>query len=143
MRLAAAPDPDERLKLDGCLALGPNLSIDTCFLTSALATMQAAMLLILCAVCGNTANLLLARAGVRRREMSIRLAIGAGRGRLVRLVLVENLILALLGSLLGAAIAVWGTDALRAGEERDAIAEGHGAIVRGFCYDSRRGGHAP
>jgi len=84
------------------------------FMTSALATLQAAMLLILFAVCGNTANLLLARASVRRREMSIRLAIGAGRARLIRLVLVENVILALIGSLLGAAMAVWGTDALRA-----------------------------
>jgi hypothetical protein len=33
-RLAAAPDPESRLLLDGCLALGPNLSLDTCFLTS-------------------------------------------------------------------------------------------------------------
>ena len=51
MRLAAMPDPDARLRLDGCLALGANLSIDTCFLTSALATLQdrddAALLAIL------------------------------------------------------------------------------------------------
>jgi serine/threonine protein kinase len=40
MRLAAAPDPESRLRLDGCLALGPNLSIETCFLTSALATLK-------------------------------------------------------------------------------------------------------
>ena len=40
MRLAAAPDPEARLHLDGCLALGTNLSIDTCFLTSALATLK-------------------------------------------------------------------------------------------------------
>jgi serine/threonine protein kinase len=40
MRLAAAPDPESRLRLDGCLALGPNLSKDTCFLTSALATLK-------------------------------------------------------------------------------------------------------
>jgi hypothetical protein len=39
MRLAAAPDPESRLRLDGCLALGANLSIDTCFLTSELATL--------------------------------------------------------------------------------------------------------
>jgi putative ABC transport system permease protein len=84
------------------------------FMTSALATLQAAMLLILFAVCLNTANLLLARASARRREMSVRLAIGAGRARLVRLVLVEHVMLALLGSLAGAALAVWGTDALRA-----------------------------
>jgi serine/threonine protein kinase len=40
LRLAAAPDPESRLRLDGCLALGPNLSIETCFLTSALATLK-------------------------------------------------------------------------------------------------------
>ena len=40
MRLAAAPDPEPRLRIDGCLALGANLSIDTCFLTSALATLN-------------------------------------------------------------------------------------------------------
>ena len=40
MRLAAAPDPESRLRIDGCLALGANLSIDTCFLTSALATLN-------------------------------------------------------------------------------------------------------
>jgi serine/threonine protein kinase len=40
IRLAAAPDPESRLRLDGCLALGPNLSIETCFLTSALATLK-------------------------------------------------------------------------------------------------------
>ena len=51
MRLAAASDPDARLRLDGCLALGANLAIQTCFLTSALATLQdrdhAALLAIL------------------------------------------------------------------------------------------------
>jgi serine/threonine protein kinase len=40
MRLAAAPDPESRLRIDGCLALGANLSIETCFLTSALATLN-------------------------------------------------------------------------------------------------------
>jgi hypothetical protein len=40
LRLAAAPDSDARLRLDGCLALGANLSLDTCFLTSALATLK-------------------------------------------------------------------------------------------------------
>jgi hypothetical protein len=61
MRLAAAPDPDERLNLDGCLALGPNLSIDTCFLTSALATLRdrddAALLAILRTVSGSASSL--------------------------------------------------------------------------------------
>ena len=79
-----------------------------------LAVLQAVMLLVLVAVCGNTATLILARASERAREVGIRLAAGAGRARIVRLILTENIILAVLGSMLGVAIAWWGTDALRA-----------------------------
>jgi pimeloyl-ACP methyl ester carboxylesterase len=61
MRLAAAPDPDSRLQLDGCLALGPNLAIETCFLTSALATLKdrddAALLAILRSVSSTASSL--------------------------------------------------------------------------------------
>jgi len=84
------------------------------FLVSALAILQAVMLLLLLAVCGNTANLMLARASARHREMGVRLALGAGPWRLVRQLLTENLMLALFGAALGAVIAVWATDALRA-----------------------------
>src|SRR5204862_4069603 len=83
-------------------------------LVGALAILQAVMLLLLLAVCGNTANLMLARASARYREMGVRLALGAGPWRLVRLLLTENLMLALFGAALGAVIAVWATDALRA-----------------------------
>src|SRR6185295_18132050 len=74
--------------------------------------LQGIMLLLLLAVCGNTANLMLARASARQREIGIRLAIGAGRLRVVSLLLTENLMLALRGSALGAFIAVWATNAL-------------------------------
>jgi len=63
--------------------------------------------LILVLACVNLSGLLLARAAARQREISIRLAIGAGRGRLVRQFLTESLVLATLGGGVGLAMAVW------------------------------------
>jgi predicted permease len=84
------------------------------FLVGALAILQAIMLLLLLAVCGNTANLMLARASARHREVGVRLTLGAGPWRVVSLLLTENLLLGLLGSALGVAIAAWATEAMRA-----------------------------
>ena len=56
----------------------------------------------------------MARATARQREMSIRLALGAGRWRVVRLVLTESLLLSLAGATLGAALAFWGTNVISA-----------------------------
>jgi len=80
----------------------------------ALGVLQAVMLLVLLAVCGNTANLVLARASTRYKEVGVRLALGAGPGSVIRLMLIENLLLGLMGAALGALIAWWGTEALRA-----------------------------
>lgn len=79
-----------------------------------LTVLQGVMLVLLLAVCGNTANLVLARASTRVKEVAVRLAVGAGSWRIARLLLVENLLLGVLGASVGAVIAWWGSNALRA-----------------------------
>ena len=82
---------------------------------------RAAMVIVMSAVgfilmiaCANIAGLLLARASARKKEMAIRIALGAGRLRVIRQLLTEGLIIALAGGAMGLAMSFWGVDFLRA-----------------------------
>ncbi len=102
-------DPDARLLLAPIVAAqGPNPSSEA----QVAGWLAGVSLIVLLIACFNVANLLLARAQRSRRELSIRMALGVSRGRLLGQLMTESLVLATLGALGATLLAKWGSDAI-------------------------------
>jgi putative ABC transport system permease protein len=115
-RLAQANPDENKNRQSVLLSLHERMVGD---IRPALLVLFGAVGLVLLIACANFANLLLARMASRTQELTVRAALGASRGRLIRQVLVESIVLSLLGGIAGLVVGGWGMDALLALKPED------------------------
>jgi predicted permease len=131
--ISKARDVPQLQLLDG----SGGLKDDVRYIAQLMMTFAVIVGILMLIVCVNVANLVLARATNRQRELGVRLAIGASRARLVRLLLTENLVLCLAAGIVGVVLAGWAIDLLMVFVSRSngvAIELGLNLRVVGFAF---------
>ena len=113
-RRAAENFPETEKGWGAAVRTLPDFLVHDFGIRAALGVMMTAVGFVLMIACANVAGLLLARAAGRRKELAIRISLGAGRLRIVRQLLTEGLVIALAGGVVGVLLSIWGINFLRA-----------------------------